>query len=99
MNNETIHGTQDDTIDGAATELTLDALEQCRGGMTEAALEAIMEAYLQDARQMERFGGIHGGSAVERMAREAHASYNEPLQAVSSAFSGVTLAPYRSPLR
>jgi hypothetical protein len=73
MNNETTHGIQDDSTNGAAAELGPDALAQCRGGMDQQALDAIMEAFRQDAIQMQRFGGMHGGSAVERMAREAHA--------------------------
>jgi hypothetical protein len=98
MNNETNHDIQDDTTNGAATELTPDALEQCRGGMDQAALDAIAAAFLQDSIQMQRFGGMHGGSAVERMAREAHANDNAPLSAVSSAFSGVTISQYRVPV-
>jgi hypothetical protein len=77
MNQETLHGIQDETI-SEALELTPDALEQCRGGMDQAGLDAIMAAFLQDSIQMQRFGGMHGGSAVERMAREAHAKDDAP---------------------
>lgn len=98
MNNETINDIQDDTANGAATELTPDALEQCRGGMDEASLDAIMEAFLQDSIQMQRFGGIHGGSAVERMAREAHAK-DAVVNTASSAYGDVTISPYRYPVR
>lgn len=97
MNHETLHGIQDDTS-SERLELTPEALEQCRGGMDQQALDALMEAFLQDSIQMQRFGGIHGGSAVERMAREAHAKDNAPLNAVSSAFSDATIT-YRSPVR
>ncbi len=98
MHKATMHGTQDDTTNGAATELTPDALEQCRGGMDQQALDAIMAAFRQDSIQRERFGGMHGGSAVERMAREAHAKDNAPLNAVSASFSNATIS-YQPPVR
>ncbi len=74
MNNENHRAIQDDSNASATAELTADALEQCRGGQEVPAwLQELSDLMLQESIQMQRFGGIHGGSQVERAAQHANA--------------------------
>jgi len=74
MYNETLHGFQDDSGTSEALELTHDTLEQCRGGQDIPQwLLDLSELMTQERIQRERFGGVHGGSQIDRAAREAHA--------------------------